>query len=356
MEFITTAPSVSSIESLEAILNVKNINDIILNKSKYYIEFDVDGRKVNSVKEPLLSVHRKIRAFFLKKVKYPSFLFGGIPNKDYLSNAKEHLNKTIILSEDIKKFYPSITQDIIESIFQHFFNNPPNIAKILAELCCFNGEIVTGSVIGSDIANLIFYNVETELVSDFEGLGLNYTRYIDDITISTDRQLTFPEITAIKERVYAMLTSNGFKINRQKSKMMDKSTRMSVHRVIVNNKNLSISKENKSNLRAALHQLEGRIRNKDPLSDIIKDIRSIQGKINNFKRSGYKGNSDRELQALVQLIDEKIVKQYIRKIRKVDTKKGYQRVLGNISVFKDYSSKIDAIIKSEKKYARSKIF
>ncbi|HEY4543757.1 MAG TPA: reverse transcriptase family protein [Tissierellaceae bacterium] len=356
MEFIETAPSVSSIETLEAILNVKDIRAVISNKSKYYIEFDVKGRKVNSVKEPLLSIHKKIRSFFLKKVNYPDFLFGGILNKDYLSNSKKHLNKNIILSEDIKNFYPSISQGLVKKIYQHFFKNPPDVAKVLAELCCINGSVVTGSSISSDIANLVFYDVETEMVCSFESQGLNYTRYIDDITISTDRRLTSPEIKEIKEKVYAMLTAKGFGINRKKSKLMSRDRRMAVHGVIVNNKDLNVSSEKKSNLRAALHHLELRIKNKESLSGIVKNIRSIKGRIDSLKRSGYKGNADRKLQDIVRLIDEQTVKKYIRKIRRVDTKKGYQRMLGNISVFKNYSSKINAIIKSEKKNIREKIF
>lgn len=194
------------------------------------------------------------------------------------------------------------------------------------------------------------------MVRYFESLGLNYTRYIDDITISTDRELTFLEISEIKEKIYALLTAKGFKVNRKKSQLMSKGTRMSVHRVVVNNEILNISRENKSNLRAALHQLKARIKSKEPISDIIKSIKSIKGRINSLKRSGYKGNADRELQDIVRLIDEQTVKKYIRKIRRVDTKKGYQRILGNISVFNDYSSKINAIIKSEKKNIRDKIF
>lgn len=356
MEFIETAPSVSSIETLEAILNVKDIHAVISNKSKYYVEFDVGGRKVNSVKEPLLSIQRKIRSFFLKKVNYPDFLFGGIPKKDYLSNTRKHLNKNIILSEDIKKFYPSISQRLVRKIFQHFFKNPPDVAKVLAELCCINGSVVTGGVISSDIANLVFYDVETEMVRCFESQGLNYTRYIDDITISTDRQLTSLEIKEIKEKVYAMLTVKGFGINRKKSKLMSRDRRMAVHGVIVNNKDLNVSSESKSNLRAALHHLELRIKNKELLSGIVKDIRSIKGRIDSLKRSGYKGDADRKLQDIVRLIDEQTVKKYIRKIRRVDTKKGYQRILGNISVFNDYSSKINAIIKSEKEKARNRLF
>ena len=66
---------------------------------------DGSVRKIYDVRDRLKHVHEKIVQRFFKILDYPEYLQGGIQKRDHKSNARKHLNKKMIIQEDVKNFF-----------------------------------------------------------------------------------------------------------------------------------------------------------------------------------------------------------------------------------------------------------
>ncbi|WP_421588920.1 reverse transcriptase family protein [Stenotrophomonas sp. AS2] len=128
-------------------------------------------------------------------IVWPDYLFGSIPGKfaaeqgligrDYIACAARHCRAKSVLKVDVANFFGSITEYQVYEIYRKFlkFGRGPSLA--LAKLCCLDGFLVQGAPTSSYIANLIFWKDEHRLVGRLLRKGLTYTRYVDDITVSS---------------------------------------------------------------------------------------------------------------------------------------------------------------------------
>ena len=160
-------------------------SDKYYNVSKEIPKSDGSVRLTYSVGYPLKKVLIRIRNRIISNVNYPDYILAGRQGKSYLDNAKKHKSSTMILSEDITRFFDSIKQEYVEQLFKYFFRFPPDVSQTLSQLCTLDGSLVQGSPISGDIANLIFHEKEPSVVRLAASLGLKYSRYYDDIYVSS---------------------------------------------------------------------------------------------------------------------------------------------------------------------------
>lgn len=242
--------------------NVDELKEITKNSDSFFFiakkEKKRDGsiRTTYDVKPKLKLLHRKIAQKLLKKVNYPDYLKGSLPKRDYLTNANSHTNSKCIITEDIKNFFPSISKNIVVSIWKNIFRFPHNVAETLSELITYQGFLVQGGVTSSYIANLALWYKEPELVKELNKQGFTYTRYVDDISISSKRIITQKEKTEIIRKIHIMLSSIGVKLNRKKHKIMPRNKRQDIHRVNVNTNRSTLPKKERKKIEAAVHQCE----------------------------------------------------------------------------------------------------
>ena len=165
---------IGSLEVLANVLGIRDIDELLLIKKhsdNFFFVASViekrDGtlRNTYDIKHKLKSIHRKIKNVFLKKIYYPEYLQGSLAKRDYLTNANIHTNSKCILTEDIRNFFPSISKDIVVSIWKNIFHFPYDVSETLAELITYKGFLVQGSPVSSYIANLALWYKEPELVN-----------------------------------------------------------------------------------------------------------------------------------------------------------------------------------------------
>lgn len=212
-------------------------------------------RETFNAKPRLKIVQGRIKSRILDKVEYPFYLQGGIKDKDnprdYVRNASIHAGSVIIINEDIGSFFPSISTDIVLDIWRNFFHFSEEVAECLVRLTTKHGTVPQGARTSSHLANLVFWRQEYKLVGYFSGLGLLYTRLIDDITVSSKCRLNNESKSEIIQKIYSMLWQHGFKPKREKHSIRHKGQRMLVNKLVVNKKP-SLPKEKKSALRACI--------------------------------------------------------------------------------------------------------
>ena len=251
---------IASLDSLAAMLGIdKNrLTWIVSSVSKSYKKFTIKtGRnnKERDIFEPkrtLKGIQKRINATIFENVDYPDYLHGGLISKDYISNASEHTKKKTIICLDITNFYPSISKNDVFLIFKNLMRFTDEVSSVLTELVTLNNQIPQGSCCSSYLANLIFFNGEYNIFNKLKSMGLSYTRLLDDITISSERDLSVEEKTKIINTVSGMIRKHRLSLNDGKTKIehsKDPSAKLNVTGLWVKHGIPKLTKENRRYIR-----------------------------------------------------------------------------------------------------------
>ncbi|OYD21043.1 reverse transcriptase family protein [Oceanimonas baumannii] len=362
-----TQKPVGSIKALANLLNLtlNELEELIQSSNNDYIiaskieKADGSLRVTYKAKQKLRIALDTIKSRIFDKVKHPDYIAAGQLGKSYTNNAKAHINSKMLMSEDIKNFFPSISTKEVNRIFQHFFCFPPEVSNALSELSTKDGFLVQGSPLSGEIANLIFYQDEPELVEYCQSQELRYTRYYDDIHISSDKKEFHELIPHLKSKIYRIFGKHGVRPHRSKKKshFSTCSSRLSVHDVTVNSKKTNPSHERISKVRQLLFTYEYMVDNNSNIEDIIKKHRSIRGHINTLQQQDYSqvNRLKEQLSFITRKINESEAKKYARKYRKVKSKKELTQFSSKVCILKKISVRVAMVINSEKKAADDKI-
>ncbi len=159
---------------------------------------------------------------------YAKAYYPGLTLKD---NAEPHVGKDMILKLDIRNFFESISfTDVLHAAFpQELY--PKQIGILFTYLCTYDEHLTQGSPTSAYISNLVLKDFDEEIGEWCKNIGINYTRYSDDMTFSGHFEVT-PLITKVKN----LLKKKGLRLNYDKVHVVTKSSRQSVTGVTVNEK------------------------------------------------------------------------------------------------------------------------
>ncbi|MEN6669487.1 retron Ec67 family RNA-directed DNA polymerase/endonuclease [Psychrobacter sp. B38] len=172
-------------------------------------------------------------------------------NFDIYSNAKSHINKKYVLNLDIKDFFKSITFSRIVGYFvkNRDFLLDVDVAVTIAQIATYReldgteGYLPQGSPLSPVISNLIGNILDIKILRLAKKYKLDYTRYADDITLSTNLK-DFPYQIAVHRQdrwivgyqLEKVITSSKFEINKSKTRLYTKNERQEVTSLSVNEK------------------------------------------------------------------------------------------------------------------------
>src|SRR5258706_8338328 len=199
------------IESIEALAILYNISEdrlkSIVNRSSVHyrpiapiIKENGKIRQIYNVVWPLKRLQRQTVDSIFHRVAYPSYLQGSIKaengiSRDYIVDATRHAAYNIIMRFDIEDFFPSIKYGLVLSIWHDFFRFPLQVAHTLAKATTYQAFLPQGASTSSYIANLVFWDREPQLEAKLAQYGFFYTRYVDDINISSNERLDNKTLT-----------------------------------------------------------------------------------------------------------------------------------------------------------------
>ena len=205
--------------------------------------------------DPLKSVQARIQCLILNRVNYPRYLQGSIKDRSsprgQAANARIHVGKKSLITEDIKQFFPNVRRPIIFDIWQRFFRFPPALAECLTNLTTKAGTLPQGAKTSALLANLVFWEDEWRVAADLHARGIRYSRLIDDITCSSNAPLSPAELTYCIASIRTMCQRKGLQLRRQKQTIARAGTRMVTTKLVVNAKT-SLPTELRSAIRAAV--------------------------------------------------------------------------------------------------------
>lgn len=185
----------ASPRKLSAILksSPEQISRVIQNRPSLYGRFSLPKRKggeriITPPRPELRALQYKVKAYLDKKLHWSKYLHGGIEGRSTITNAAPHVGQEMVGNFDIKDFFPSTSEARIIQLLE-LKGAESGAAKMLAGLCCFEGHLPQGAPTSTCLANFAFLPIDEQLLRTSRRLGLVYTRFVDDITISGSRRL-----------------------------------------------------------------------------------------------------------------------------------------------------------------------
>lgn len=197
-----------------------------------------------------------------KNFKTPVLSHAFEKGKSIITNSQMHRNKKYILNIDLKNFFDSFNFGRVRGFFikDKDFTVSPEIATVIAQIACYQGKLPQGALSSPIITNLITRILDYRIVKIAKKYRFTYSRYADDMTFSTNRELNSNKLRASKEldnfltELEEVIISSGFEINPKKTRLSNNMQRQEVTGLVVNKK-INVKREYIKNTRAMAFQL-----------------------------------------------------------------------------------------------------
>lgn len=163
-----------------------------------------DGQpEMRRITEPLGVLRRvqdRIKGIYLDKHTFPEHVHGGVKGRSNITNARRHLGLNHHFLTDIHRFFPSVRHREVYGFFvgEGF---APDAARLLTRLTTWRGGLPQGAPTSPHLANLVFAPVDDAILALCRPAGVVYTRYVDDLTFSSDRAFSdlVPDLVRVVE-------------------------------------------------------------------------------------------------------------------------------------------------------------
>ena len=217
------------------------ITSIIRRSGFYYKRFTIpkrngDQRVIYQASPELKSLQYWARENVLKLLPISNAAFAYKSGDSIKKHADFHKNAYFIFHTDIKDYFPNIHSKMLtDLLIEHkgelkskgmWFED---ICDVIAKICFRSDELSIGTVSSPIISNIVAYKFDELIASYCNKYGYRYSRYADDIYISSNSYL--PDTT--KKFVKDCLHEYGFSINETKTWFKSKKSRRKVTGLII---------------------------------------------------------------------------------------------------------------------------
>ena len=167
-----------------------------------------------------------------------------------VSNAQAHVNKHLVINIDIKDFFNTISvADVFQIFRSQYFNFDVNMAKALALLTTYHKSLPTGAPTSPVLSNFHCLDLDDQLQKFAREHQLTYTRYADDLTFSSDEEVSDDTMLDI----FNLIMKAGFELNYKKYRRQYAHEKQVVTGLVVNKK-VNVDRRFLKTVRAILHR------------------------------------------------------------------------------------------------------
>lgn len=180
-----------------------------------------------------------------------------------MTNGRPHVTRKYVFNVDLEDFFGSINFGRVRAFF---INNKnfllhQDIATAIAQIACFENRLPQGSPCSPVVSNLIAHGMDTHLVRIARESGVTYTRYVDDLTFSSNKPV-FPESIAVLDeskwipgkQLASTVLRSGFSFNDSKTRMQYQDSHQEVTGLTVNRK-INVPASYRHTVRSMVHSL-----------------------------------------------------------------------------------------------------
>lgn len=227
-------------------------------------------RVISAPRPRLKRAQRWILEHILQAIALADPAHGFVRGRSTVSNATPHVGAAIVVNVDLKDFFPTVTYGRVKGLFGKL-GYSEEVATVLGLLCTepdiaetqLDGityfvargprRLPQGAPTSPAITNALCRRFDRRIAGWAAQHGFVYTRYADDLTLSTrDRDARVGSALAFLRKV---VTAEGFTVHPDKIRVVRSGRRQEVTGVVVNERPAVVRAELRR-FRALLHHIE----------------------------------------------------------------------------------------------------
>lgn len=176
--------------------------------------------------------------------------------KSFITNAQIHRNKRFVINVDLENFFDSFHFGRVRGYFMKNKNYQcsEEVATTIAQIACYEGKLPQGAPSSPIITNMICNIFDMRLLRLAKKYKLDYTRYADDLSFSTNDKKFVDFEKQFFEELTQEINRAGFSINDKKTRVQYKDSHQEVTGIVVNKK-LNVDRTYYKDTRAMAYQL-----------------------------------------------------------------------------------------------------
>ncbi|MFN8307330.1 MAG: reverse transcriptase family protein [Ferruginibacter sp.] len=222
-------------------------------KRFYITKKNGSQREINAPVRKLLEIQRALNCMLKAMYTVQEPAFGFAPGKTIAGNAAGHVGKKFILNADIKDFFPSIhfrrVKIMLEKAPFDLTGEREPLAFLIANLCTENDVLPQGAATSPLLTNIICQRLDKKLQALAQKFNVYYSRYADDLSFSSNEYVFSKRFM---NQLEAILESERFQLNPEKTRVQGKAYRQEVTGLTVNEK-LNINRHYLRNYRTLVY-------------------------------------------------------------------------------------------------------
>jgi retron-type reverse transcriptase len=227
-------------------------------------------RVISAPHKRLKAVQNWILEHILEPLKLAEPAHGFVPGRSTVSNALPHVGAAIVVNVDLKDFFPTVTYKRTKGLFKKL-GYSEEVATVLGLLCSepditqteLDGttfyvargprRLPQGAPTSPAITNVLCRRLDRRISGWATKHGFTYTRYADDLTVSTkDAKAPVQSMLAFLRHV---AQEEGFAVHPDKVRVVRRARRQEVTGVVVNEKP-GTPRDDLRRFRALLHHID----------------------------------------------------------------------------------------------------
>lgn len=190
---------------------------------------------------------------------------GFVEDRSPITNASAHQKRPYLLNIDIRNYFGVISRRRVQGVLVSL-GLEEDVADAVCAICTTRNQLPQGAPTSPILSNMIAYRFDRALMNFAKAHRLRYTRYADDISLSSYAQpaalfdAVFPlsgkvRVDQLSDPLRKIFATNGFEINPDKVWFSGPGFRKEVTGLVVN-EFTNIRRTFVRNLRAALYKTE----------------------------------------------------------------------------------------------------
>ena len=192
-------------------------------------------REISAPSDLLKKIQRRILDRLLYRIPVSNAAHGFVPGRSIVTNARYHLNTALsTLNLDLKDAFPSVLSSRIKHLYVRYLKIPlkhlgedvPHAAlgeaiDMLVKLTTHNGCLPQGGPCSGCLLNVACITLDKNIYRLLKNHGnsYKYTRYADDITISSSQSIS----PNLQDEINKIIQNCGYNINPKKVRYAERS-------------------------------------------------------------------------------------------------------------------------------------
>ena len=239
------------------------INKILNNKDKYIYSLHIKGKLQIAPRWELKIIQKILKDYLIQEYLSSSISNNStayLKGKNISYNLNRHQGNSYFFVSDFKNFFPSFEKNFIKNTLLNILNNEDKEhIKLIISLILYNNKLQYGFPTSPIISNILMKNFDNKLnnnlLKDFPNNNIQYTRYADDITISSKYRI---DKNKLKNSLNNLIDEdfNFLTINEKKTRSFEKYAKTPyITGLVPLNKRNTIGKKKYNQLKINLYLL-----------------------------------------------------------------------------------------------------